>query len=84
MECSDGFLKEYQENTKVINEKLFKSYHVYQAAFQEWVHLFQYFGSICVVPRWHPGNPRFPLVLRDLWLQLLVNSTWVWFLSLIC
>ena len=58
-ESSDGFIKVHQKKTKVIDEKLFKSYQVYQAVFQERVDLFQYCGSICVVPRRHPGNPRF-------------------------
>ena len=38
--CSDkgvleGFIKAHQKKTVVIDEKLFKSYQVYQAAFQE-------------------------------------------------
>ena len=60
-ESSDGFIKVHQKKTKVIDEKLFKSYQVYQAVFQERVDLFQYCGSICVVPRRHPGNSKFSI-----------------------
>ena len=55
-ESSDCFIKEHQKKTKVIYEELFKSYQVYQAAFQDRVDLFQYCGSTCVVPRRHPEN----------------------------
>ena len=38
-ESSDDFIKAHQKKTEVIDEKLFKSYQIYQAAFQEKVHL---------------------------------------------
>ena len=44
-ESSDCFLKAHQKETNVTYEKLFKSYQVYQAVFQEQVHLFQYCGD---------------------------------------
>ena len=78
-EASDSFIKAHQKMTKVIYEKLFKSYQVYQAASQYECSFFNIVdlicGSICGSQENIQEIQDSPPVLHDFLLQSFANST---------